>query len=155
MAALGELASVAEPLLRYRRRPDSVSGRDAARTTEASGAVSADAIERLVGHRPPARIIAGLRRDGPTLRSEDAREVLDVVLPVYGAIRAACRQRAIPTGSLPGQVLSLLDRGGVRTTDGSWSPAIRSYALTRHPGASCALLGDAVSRFSARRRRAR
>jgi GT2 family glycosyltransferase len=155
MAAVGEVASVPEPLLRYRRGPTSLSSRDATRAMDASNAVAAAAGEQLTGHRPPVRVLAGLRTDGPPLDCGDASDVLDAVLPVYVAIRRACRRRGLPTRSLPGQVLALLERGGVRTADGTWCRGARSHLLAHHPAAVGALARDAGANVSARRRRAR
>jgi hypothetical protein len=142
-----EIATIAEPLLRYRRSPQSVSGLDPAQTRRASAAVAMDAIERTVGRRPSPRIVDALRGDDVTLPCADVSAMVDVVVPVYAALGRACSSRGIATGSLPGQLASVLVHGGLRGRDGTWCRKGVARLVTRYPKAAAAL---ARARASAR-----
>jgi hypothetical protein len=143
MAELVDIATIPEPLLRYRRSPSAISMRAADRATQASVLVAARAIERRVGRRPPERIVEGLRRDVATLSCDDAASVLDAVVPVYVAIRDASAARGLATASLPGQLASVLALGGLRSGDG-WCRRGVEGLVRRHPRVALSLAADRV-----------
>src|SRR5690349_19946264 len=97
-----------------------MSGRDPDAKWRASLAVAARAIERRTGRCAPERHLAGLRDEGGGPACGDAADVLDVVIPVYDAVRSPCAARGILTRTLPRQLAAVLAHGGLRTSDGKW-----------------------------------
>lgn len=148
MAEVVEIATIPDPLLRYRRSPESMSARLEDAMARASVSVSARAIERTVGRRPPERILKGLRVADPILGCSDAAAVLDVVVPVYTAIDRACAARGIPTKTLPGQLAALLIIGGLRAPDTTWCRSGLAHLVRHHPRAAATLARDrAIARI--------
>ncbi len=144
MAELVEIATISDPLLRYRQTGASLSARAGEQMTRASIGISARAIERTAGCRPSERVLEGLR-DEATLTCEDAPAVLDVVVPVYSAIRQRCAARDLPTWSLPGQLAAVLALGGLREPDGRWCRRGLAHLVRRHPRVAATLIRDRIS----------
>jgi hypothetical protein len=145
MAEVVEIATIPDVLLRYRRMPTSLSIRHADHMTRVSIDVSTRAIERATGRRPSERLLEGLRAEEATLTCDDARSVLDVVVPVYAAVRRACARRGLSTRTLPGQLAAVLAAGGVRRPDGAWCRGGVAHLVRRHPQAGAAILRDQLA----------
>jgi hypothetical protein len=139
MAEVAEIATISEPLLRYRRSPEAMSIQMGDRMTRASVDVAVRAIDRTAGVQASERIVQGLRVDPPILTCADASAVVDVVVPVYSAIERACRGRGIVTRALPGQLVALLAAGGLRAVDGSWCRRGLAHLARHHPRVTVAL----------------
>ena len=110
MAELTEIATIPDPLLRYRRTGTAMSVRDHDAMDRASLAVSRDALARVVHRSPPERVLRGLRDDRPHLGPRDTVAAASVLVAASLAVRRRCRSRRIPTDALAGQLKSMLAR---------------------------------------------
>lgn len=138
MAERVEIATIPEPLLRYRHRLGPNAARAVEERARTSAEVAARAIERTTGRRPAARVVEVLRADHARSDCHDARAVVAVVVPVYTAIKQACAARGIGTANLSGQLATLLAHG-LRAADGSWCRGGVAELARRHPGVAVGL----------------
>lgn len=133
MIDVTQVATIPSAQLTYRRSDAGLSSTLQNQQTERTLELAAGAIERVIGKRPPERIVAGLTGRGPSLGCADCDEALGDVLAAYKKVRRASRARKAPHTGLHRQLPGLVLRCGLRDPAGSLCRACLVRLIARHP----------------------